>query len=131
MPSPSTSLTSSSPISNPDQLITRHNLAWNVEQQGRHGEAEQICRRVLADRERLLGDHHPDAHNTRFRLACIIASQGRRAEATALMTQVLAARQQLLGHSHPDTITSQRELARLALDQTCIRADRPSRAKRS
>jgi Tetratricopeptide repeat len=52
-------------------VITRYRLARVIGGQGRHGEAEEMLRRVLADRERVLGTEHPDTEQARNQLTRI------------------------------------------------------------
>jgi hypothetical protein len=47
-------------------------MAWILGQQGRHSEAEQAYRQVLADRQRTLGDDHPDTAGTQEELTRMI-----------------------------------------------------------
>ena len=82
--------------------------------QGRYAEAEQLCREVLADRRRVLGDDHPDTLTSPATLAWLAARRGRHAEAEALYRQVLADRNRVLGASHPDTEATRDEFAKLA-----------------
>ena len=95
----------------------RANLAWMIELQGRHAEAERLLGQVLADREQILGDAHPDAQTTRFALAETMVGQGRHSEAEDLLERVLANRERVLGDEHPDTAKARNALARISAMQ--------------
>ncbi len=53
----------------PDTLTSRATLAWLAARQGRHGEAEELYRQVMADRNRVLGSSHPDTAAVRDEFA--------------------------------------------------------------
>ncbi|MGY5120990.1 tetratricopeptide repeat protein, partial [Streptomyces sp. 900105755] len=53
----------------PDTLSARNNLAISYRDAGRIQEALDLGERVLADRERILGDDHPDTLSARNNLA--------------------------------------------------------------
>ena len=44
----------------PERLAAAHNLALSLSSQGKHAEAEEMQREVLAVRKRVLGAEHPD-----------------------------------------------------------------------
>jgi hypothetical protein len=61
---------------NPETLITQHELARVMADQGNYTGAEAEFRDVLEARTRKLGAGHPDTLITRDALARVIAAQG-------------------------------------------------------
>ncbi|MFD8302991.1 tetratricopeptide repeat protein, partial [Streptomyces sp. NPDC059690] len=53
----------------PDTLSARHNLAASYSDAGRIQDALELRERVLADRERILGEDHPATLSARHNLA--------------------------------------------------------------
>jgi tetratricopeptide (TPR) repeat protein len=78
---------------------------------GRYQEAEQMFRKILAVRERVLGDAHPDSLATQNEIAWMLGKQGRSEEAEELYRQVLPMRRKVLGDTHPDTLATRRAAA--------------------
>ena len=78
---------------------------------GRTSDAIAVDERVLADRERLLGDEHPDTLLARANLAASYHQAGRTDDAIAIQERVLADRERLLGDEHPDTLRVRANLA--------------------
>ncbi len=88
-------------------------LEWLSPHLEADSQAEQACRHVLADRQRVLGPQHPDTLKTAHRLAQIITVQGRNDEAAQILRQLCHDRQQLLGSQHPDTQHARQDLAQI------------------
>ena len=61
-----------------------HNLATSLDSQGKHAEAEEMLREVLAVRTRVLGAEHPATLTTTDNLATSLSRQGKHAEAEGL-----------------------------------------------
>ncbi|CAE7308934.1 klc-2, partial [Symbiodinium sp. CCMP2456] len=85
-------------------LQTRHNLARSLSDLGRHAEALDMLREVLADQQQVLEATHPDTLLTQSYLALVLSRFGRHAEALDVQREVLSARQEVLGDAHPDTL---------------------------
>ncbi|MGW1396602.1 tetratricopeptide repeat protein, partial [Streptomyces nigra] len=80
---------------------------------GRIQEALDLGERVLADRQRLLGDDHPDTLTARNNLANFYRDAGRVQEALDLGERVL-------GDDHPDTLDARNNLARARDDAAAV-----------
>ena len=89
-------------------LRTRHNLARSLSDLGRHAEALDMLREVLAE---VLEATHPDTLLTQSYLALVLSRFGRHAEALDVQREVLSARQDVLGDAHPDTLLTHSMLA--------------------
>ena len=63
-------------------------------------EAEQLCNRALAIREKALGPEHPDVAQTLNLLALVYWGQGRYGDAVPLFEKALAIREKTLGPEH-------------------------------
>ena len=94
-----------------ERLSAAANLASSLSEQGKHGEAEQLNRELLAVRRRVLGVEHPCTLAAANNLASTIWRQGRWAEAEQLEREVLAVQTRVLGTEHPDTLMSAGNLA--------------------
>jgi hypothetical protein len=70
-----------------------------------------IGERLVADRERVLGDGDPDTLTARNNLATAYRAAGRTGEAITLHEKTLPDRERILGPDHPDTLTSRNNLA--------------------
>ena len=79
--------------------------------QGNYGDAEQLYRRVIAIRSRVLGPEHPDTLASRHRLIYVLNEEEKHAEAEAEARQVVTLREKILGFEHPDTLLSRYNLA--------------------
>ena len=78
---------------------------------GQYVEAEQMCRRTLELRRKVLGPEHPNTLTSMSELASALSSQGKYVEAEQMHQQTLELRRKVLGPEHPDTLTSMSELA--------------------
>ena len=81
--------------------------------QDKYDEAGSLYRRVMAIREKVLGDEHPDTANTLYNLANLLEGQCSYKEAETLYRRALAIHEKVLGCEHPDTIDSINNLERL------------------
>jgi hypothetical protein len=114
----------------PDTLDTRDQLADVVMSQGRFGEAEQMlarwtgaqgrhedaeemCREILEIERRVLGGEHPLTLRTGVTMARAIAAQGRRAEAAVMLGDLLQIMKRTLGDTYSLTVQTARDLAAL------------------
>ena len=79
--------------------------------QGRFGEAENLYRRVIELRARILGPEHPDTLASRNRLIYALNEEEKHTEAVAEARQVVTLREKILGFEHPDTLLSRYNLA--------------------
>ena len=81
--------------------------------QGKHMDAEPICQRSLAIREKALGPEHPDVAVSLSNLADLYRDQGKYGEAEPLYQRSLAIREKMLGPEHPDVATVLEKMAEL------------------
>ncbi len=96
----------------PALLQLRHSLAILLHKRGSFRQAEDELRKVLADRQRVLGPDHPDTLLTRHNLAANLHRQGNLREAEKYYREVLADRRRVLGADHPDTLLTGHHLGR-------------------
>ncbi|CAE7592259.1 klc-2 [Symbiodinium necroappetens] len=92
-------------------LQTRRNLARSLSDLGRHAEAWDMLREVLADQQQVLEATHPDTLLTQSYLALVLSRFGRHDEALDVQREVLSAHQEVLGDAHPDTLLTHSMLA--------------------
>ena len=95
---------------NRERLEAMNNLAVSLNSEGKHAEAAEIQRAVLAVRTRVLGPEHPDKLTTANNLAICLSRQGKHAEAEEMLHEVLAARKRVLGTEHPSTLVTGNKL---------------------
>jgi tetratricopeptide (TPR) repeat protein len=92
-----------------------NNLALNLAHldfdQGGHAEAEQLHKRSLAIREKVLGLDHPDVGTSLNNLALLYFAQGRYIEAEPLFKRSLAVEEKALGVDHLSTAITLNNLA--------------------
>ncbi|WP_425296582.1 tetratricopeptide repeat protein [Nocardia abscessus] len=104
-------------------MTARNNLAHAYDSAGRTDEAISLYEQTLADRERILGPHHPNTLNSRNSLAHIYRAVGRTDEAISLYEQILADRERILGLDHPRTVVARDHLASLRGSDDGVPAD--------
>src|SRR3954451_24548052 len=92
-------------------LTSMNNLALVYREQGRYGEAEQLCKEALEGRRAALGPTHPATLASLHNLALVYREQGRYGEAEQLDKETLEGRRAALGPTHPATLTSMNNLA--------------------
>jgi hypothetical protein len=80
---------------------------------GLYSQAEEVQRKVLAARLRVLGADRPDTLAVRHEIARMMAERGDHAGAEAEYRDVLAARLRVLRADHPDTLATRHEIARM------------------
>ena len=90
--------------SDPRLLVSLHNYAMFLEQDGRTGESISILEYILPRKSEALGASHESTLGTKGQLACLFASAGRHEEAESLYKDCIALRTEKLGENHPDTI---------------------------
>ncbi|RYP17412.1 hypothetical protein DL765_004542 [Monosporascus sp. GIB2] len=73
----------------PDTLSSMNELAFLLQSQGKHEEAEQMYRRTLELREAALGRKHPDTFTSMNNLAGVLREQGKYEEAKQMHRQIL------------------------------------------
>ncbi|WP_257139902.1 tetratricopeptide repeat protein, partial [Streptomyces sp. or20] len=94
---------------------TLGDLAGALDAAGAASEELLLRRRILADRERVLGADHPDILSSRNNLANTLSGLGEHRQAADLHRQNLTDRERTLGPDHPNTLSSRNNLA-VALD---------------
>ncbi|KAJ4179575.1 hypothetical protein NW767_014587 [Fusarium falciforme] len=82
------------------------NIGWYRWMRGRYEEAEQVTRRALEGREKVLGREHPHTLTSVNNLGLVLQSQGKYEEAEQMHRRALEASEKVLGREHPDTLTS-------------------------
>jgi tetratricopeptide (TPR) repeat protein len=89
-----------------DTLDTLEHLALLRTDQGRHGEAHALLRRLVEGRRALLGSSHTATLTAIQALAisCHQSAVGKRPEAELLFAEALEGKRRVLGDDHPDTI---------------------------
>jgi CHAT domain-containing protein/tetratricopeptide (TPR) repeat protein len=85
--------------------------AADLEDRGRHQQAQPLREKVLGICRRLLGEEHPDTATAYSNLAANQHAQGKHAEAERGLRQALAIRRKALGAEHPDTAGAYNNLA--------------------
>ncbi len=95
----------------PDTATSYNSVAYNLNSQGRYGEAEALFCEALEIRERVLGPDHPDTATSYNNVASNLNAQGRYGEAEPLYRKALEIRGRMLGPDHPDTATSYNNVA--------------------
>ncbi|KAF2202161.1 kinesin light chain [Delitschia confertaspora ATCC 74209] len=73
---------------------------------GRYEAAEATHRKVLKQREKLLGKKNPHTLTSMNEVALALSYQGRYAEADKMYQETLALEEKMLGEEHSDTLTS-------------------------
>ena len=111
----------------PDTLATENNLATFLSRQGKHAEAEEMLREVLAVEKRVLGTEHPDTLATANNLATSLFDQGKHAEAEEMLREVLAVQKRVLGADHPDTLAASEMLQKRSAEGSRACADASKR----
>ncbi|KAM6510860.1 hypothetical protein FSOLCH5_011305 [Fusarium solani] len=86
------------------RLLT--NIVWYRWMRGRYEEAEQMSRRALEAREKVLGREHPDTLTSVGNLGLVLQYQGKYEEAEQMNRRALEASEKVLGREHPDTLKS-------------------------
>jgi CHAT domain-containing protein/tetratricopeptide (TPR) repeat protein len=86
-------------------------------QQGRYREGIPLAERVVAIRQRHLGEEHGETAKALTQQAFVVENAGQATEAEALYRRALAVRQKLLGPEHPSTAQSYSNLAGALLAQ--------------
>jgi hypothetical protein len=72
--------------------------------QGKYEAAEEMYRRSLTGREKVLGMEHPNALASVYNLAYLLHSQRQLQQASVLYQRALSGYQQTLGPAHPTTL---------------------------
>jgi tetratricopeptide (TPR) repeat protein len=79
--------------------------------QGKYADAEGLCKRALAIREKAFGEDHPDVATSLNHLAVVYREQGKYADAEGLDKRALAIFEKALGTDHPDVADTLNDLA--------------------
>lgn len=93
-------------------LALRHEKARIALDRGEPEAAEAELQRVIAGRERVLGENDADTLASRHKHAKAIAEQGRWAEAEPLLRSIVLAENWVRGPEHSDTMVVRHSLAR-------------------
>ncbi|MFE7451603.1 FxSxx-COOH system tetratricopeptide repeat protein [Streptomyces griseus] len=95
---------------------TLDDLADVLSDAGAASEELLLRRRILADRERVLGPDDPDTFITRNNLATTLGDLGESQQAAGLHRQTLTDYERILGPDHPHTLNSRNNLATTLTD---------------
>ena len=88
----------------PRLLVSLHNYAIFLEQDGRTKESISILENILSRKFDVLGASHDSTLDTKGQLARLLTSTGRHEEAEFLYKDCIAHRTEKLGENHPDTM---------------------------
>ncbi|KAK3333869.1 hypothetical protein B0T19DRAFT_139514 [Cercophora scortea] len=91
------------------QLLT--NIGWYRAAAGMYGVAEQMHRRALDGKEKVLGPEHPSTLASVSNLASVLQDQGKYEEAEQMNRRALNGKEKVLGPEHPSTLASVSNLA--------------------
>ncbi|GKT48975.1 nephrocystin-3 [Colletotrichum spaethianum] len=94
-----------------DYMVLLTNVGWYKRAIGKYDEAEQLNRKALKGREKVLGKEHPDTLRSVNNLASVLYDQGKYDEAEQLHRQALEGSEKVLGKEHPETLRSVNNLA--------------------
>ncbi|KAH7124721.1 TPR domain protein [Dactylonectria macrodidyma] len=97
------------------RLLT--NAGWYRWMKGTYEEAEQMNRRALDAKEKVLSREHPDTLMSVHFLALVLQYQGKYEEAEQMNRRALDACEKVLGGEHPNTLTSVSNLASVLQSQ--------------
>ncbi|KUJ07385.1 uncharacterized protein LY89DRAFT_365096 [Mollisia scopiformis] len=82
------------------------NAAWYSSEIGSYNTAEEMDRRALEGREKVLGKEHPNTLTSVSNLASVLQNQGKYEQAEEMNRRALEGHEKVLGKEHPDTLTS-------------------------
>ena len=94
-------------------IATRDRLAAAALAEGRVKDGIKQYKRVLSDREQVLGRDHPDTIATRANLSSAYQAAGRIPDAMRLAELCCADSERVFGPDHPDTLAQMANLAQL------------------
>ena len=97
----------------PDTLTSLGTLALILQDQGKYEQAEQMNRRVLEGREKVLGPDHPDTLTSAYNLALVLKSQGKYEQAEQMYRWTLEGEEKALGPDHSGTLITVWSMATL------------------
>ena len=96
---------------NRDAGGNEYELGLEYSIQRRYSEAEELLRKSVRQREKVLGTEHVDTLESKYQLAVTLYSQKKCAEAEQLLRQLMQQREKVLGTKHVDTLQSKYRLA--------------------
>ena len=105
------------PARNQDRLAAQNMLAGAYSAQGRHAEAAELFRELLAAFQRLVGADHENTLMVALNLGSTLRNQGKNSEAEAVLRDTLPRMQRVLGPEHEHTLRTARALAECLQDQ--------------
>ena len=80
-----------------------------LEQSAQYAQAEPLCQRALAIREKVPGPEHPSTAITLNALALLYGRQRKYEQVESLLRRALAISEKMLGPDHPDTVRRRRQ----------------------
>ncbi|EXK24528.1 hypothetical protein FOMG_18751 [Fusarium oxysporum f. sp. melonis 26406] len=93
------------------------NCAWYMLSIGNYGVAEDLSKKAVNTKTKVLGDEHSSTLTSMANLASIYRKQGRWKEAEELGVGAIETIKRVLGEEHPDTLTSMANLASIYRNQ--------------
>ena len=94
-----------------------HIAAWHLRTIGNYKNAEEMQRRSIEAKEKVLGKEHPSTLASLSNLATMLRDQGIYKKAEEITRQALEVKEQVLGKEHPETFRSLCNLAAVLKDQ--------------
>ena len=104
------------PEGDDERLAALMNLATALDNEGKHAEAEEIYRKMLAVQKRVLGKDHFNTLMTASNLPITLKKQGKHAEAEEMYRETLVVQRRVLGDDHPHTLATASNVA-ITLDR--------------
>ena len=89
-----------------DTHFTLYTLASELLAQGKHDEAEPLCREALEVKRETHGSRHPSTLSCMNNLGVLLSRKGDNAAAEPLHREALEMKREILGSRHLDTLTS-------------------------
>lgn len=93
------------------------NAAWYSRKKGSYNMAEDMERRALEMREKVLGKEHPATLVSLSNLALVLQNQGKYKQAEEMNRRALEGYEKVFGKEHPGTVTSLSNLAMVLQNQ--------------
>ncbi|KAF8467212.1 hypothetical protein BDZ91DRAFT_762700 [Kalaharituber pfeilii] len=98
------------PLEKEESLAALENLCSFYANHGHYGKAEEMCKVILATREKL-GADHPSTLHTVHNIAVVYEQQGKYSQALELYQRALAGYEKSLGVDHPSTLRTVNNMA--------------------
>ncbi len=90
----------------PDTALSNHNVAANLNAQGKAAEAAPVFQKALEINRKVLGEDHPSTAESYYSMAVNMTAQGLAADAHPLARKALEINLKVRGEDHPSTAES-------------------------